>query len=189
MIKGGKRSVLVARLSSSKDAITKFKSKCNGIWSIIKQVWYVPFIWSLAWFSYWIFQEAIVMGQPLTQGSTFNQIGLAVSIVAVLLAGYISGKSGEKNAEKTGNVGIGKKSRLARARRSNETHVTSFQAFDSTHSTHSKVNLSDQIKQQDIPTECLICPDLTSCDQRGKIASGSVPHCPYAKDNHGKQLS
>ena len=104
MIKGGKRSVLIARLSTSKDSIKKFQGKCRGLWLIIKQVWYMPFIWSLAWFSYWLFQESIVMGQQLTQGSTFNQIGLAISIVAILIAGCMSGKSGEKNIKKTEKV-------------------------------------------------------------------------------------
>lgn len=227
MIKGLKRGVLAVRLYTSKDATSKFKSKCRDMWAIIKQVWYVPFIWSLAWFSYWIFQESIVMGHPLTQGSIFNQIGLAISIVAILIAGYISGKSSEKHFEKTGKIGIERKSssmfpeassrensaesflpkELSQktqydrseqwrepselysqieanlSREPDETPLNSSQTLVSTRNTHEKVNRSDQIEQQEIPSECLICPNLTSCDQRRNLTAGSKTSCPQTKDN------
>jgi hypothetical protein len=194
MIKGDKRSVLVARLSSSKNAIAKIKSKCRVIWSIVKQVWYVPFIWSLAWFSYWIFQESLVMGQSITQSNIYNQIGLAISIVAVFVAGYTSGKSRDKN-QSDQSKRIKDQSKLYpqietnQIRKPNETSATSFQALGSTRNSQKKANLSYQVKQQEIPSECLLCPNLTSCDQREKPTSDPAIPCPYAKDNHGNHRS
>lgn len=135
-----------------------------------------------------------MMGQSITQSNIFNQIGLAISIVAVFVAGYTSGKSRDKNQS-------GKSKRIKdqskpypqietnQIRKPNETSATSFQALDSTRNSQKKVNLSYQVKQQEIPSECLLCPNLTSCDQRGKMASDPATPCPYAKDNNGNHRS
>lgn len=96
MIKRSKKGFPIAKLSTSNETITKFKGKCRDIWSFIKKVWYVPFIWSLAWFSYWMFYGAIVFNQALTHGDPLNYLGAAISIAALLIAGYVSRKSKEK---------------------------------------------------------------------------------------------
>jgi len=80
--------------------------KSKDIWLYVKQLWYIPFIWSLAWFSYWIFHEIIVLNQPLFQVDTLNCYGVAISILALLIAGYIYGRSRKKQIEKASEVGI-----------------------------------------------------------------------------------
>jgi len=83
-----KKTILIAKLSALNRAIASFKHKCRTAWSIAKQVWYIPFLWSLAWYSYWIFHGAIVLKTPLLQGNVLNYSGAAISIVALLIAGY-----------------------------------------------------------------------------------------------------
>lgn len=72
--------------------IGRFRSTCQDLWLLGKQAWYVPFLWSLAWFSYWVFHDAIVLKQ-VTQGTPSDLLGVSISISALLFAGYISGKS------------------------------------------------------------------------------------------------
>jgi len=72
---------------------TELKSRCEDLWLFGKQVWYVPFFWSLAWFSYWISRDAILFNQPLTQVNPLNHLGAAISITALLIAGFTSAKS------------------------------------------------------------------------------------------------
>ena len=82
------------------------ESKSKDIWLYIKQVWYMPFIWSLAWFSYWIFHDVIVYNHSIFQLSTLNYFGVAISISALLIAGYVYGRSHKKQVEKTAEAGI-----------------------------------------------------------------------------------
>jgi hypothetical protein len=72
--------------------ISKFKSVCENLWFISKQVWYVPFIWSLAWFSYWISHGLITLKQSPLQGNPLHYIGAAISITALLIAGHTTAK-------------------------------------------------------------------------------------------------
>ena len=135
------------------------------------------------------------MGQSITQSNIFNQIGLAISIVAVLAAGYMSGKLGEKK-QSNESERIKEQSRhylpieTKQIGKPNETVVTSFKALDHASNTLKEVNTLHEVKQQEIPSECLLCPNLTSCNQRGKMTSDSATPCPYSKKiNHGKHLS
>ena len=84
---------LVKKMTNpSSQGIGKFRSTCQDLWELGRQAWYVPFLWSLAWFSYWIFHDVIVLNQ-LTQGTPVDFLGVSISISALLFAGYISGKS------------------------------------------------------------------------------------------------
>lgn len=224
MIKGRKKGVLIAKLSTSDEASTKLKDKCRNIWSIVKQVWYVPFIWSLAWFSYWLFQESIALGQPLTQGNPINYLGLFVSIAAILIAGYISGKS-RKNLEIKRKIAIDDKSSLTtveeplrsdsqgvlysqridqkaqydksekseqqpsqypkaetnRFNRSKQKYLKVIQSLETIDNSQIQSAQSIQAKEhQEIASECLICPNLTSCEQRKRMTVQSKTPCPYA---------
>ena len=234
MIKDSRKGVLIAKLSTSNEAITKIKNKCKDIWLIIKQVWYVPFIWSLAWFSYWIFQESIVPEHSLTQGNYSNYLGLAISIAGILLAGYISGKSRNKDPKITGKAEVEKKSSLtlnqaSPIQDSQEALLSQelFQEKDFDKSSESeqqsryplstepsKIKTPDKMsnekvqnremkdnsvpqddssfnaqEQQDIALDCLICPNLTSCDHRQKITAESKSECPLARMNSKKYHS
>ena len=88
-----REDVLLPKRSTLNESTTGIKRRCKSIWLLIKQVWYIPFIWSLGWFSYWIFYSVIVSNQLLTQVNPLNYVGIAISIGALLIAGYISGKS------------------------------------------------------------------------------------------------
>jgi len=68
--------------------MTSLKCKFQAIWLVGKQIWYMPFIWSLAWYSYWIFHSAIVLKTPFYEGNTLNYVGAAISVAALLIAGY-----------------------------------------------------------------------------------------------------
>jgi len=234
MIKGDKRGVLIAKLSASDEAISKLEKKCRNIWSIIKQVWYVPFIWSLAWFSYWLFQECIALGQPLAQGNPFNILGLFASIAAILAAGYISGKSHKKNLEISGKAGIEDKSSFTlleaslrsdsqgvlhsqrvvqkaqydksekpesqlgnytptetnQINRLNDKHLKPVRPLEIIENSQTQGDQSIQAKKhQEIASECLICPNLTSCDQRKRMTADSKTPCSYARMNQEKNPS
>ncbi len=233
MIKRRKQGVLIAKLSTS-NKTAKFKDKCRNIWSIIKQVWYVPFIWSLAWFSYWIFHESMTLGQPLTQGSSFNYVGLAISITAIVVAGYISGKSGKNHVKAKEKVGFEKEGfstldttlsiddslqslspqnfsqktefenpekgkpqlksypeiKTLKIRNHTETPPTSVQTSKTDSNIPSQIIESNRTrKHQEIPAECLICPNLTNCDHRHEMTSESRTPCPYSGINSSKTSS
>ena len=234
MIRRSKKGIPTAKLSTSPESGTRIKGKFREVWSFIKQVWYVPFIWSLAWFSYWVFHDIITLGQMQVQELNFNYIGLAISIIAVFIAGYISGKSRKKNNVKTEKAGVKGKafSQLEKTPREKEFQesVSSQYSFQETRSQKSE-KLGQQLehystieknrieesneppiesgqalniksnnlrtlsatveteKLQEIPTDCLICPNLTNCDQRQKRRTESETPCPYAKINLRKSTS
>jgi hypothetical protein len=53
---------------------------------LCKQVWFVPFTWSLAWYLSWIFYDVAIWQKPLIQVNPWNYVGATTS-VAVLLFG------------------------------------------------------------------------------------------------------
>lgn len=224
MIKHTKKGVLMAN-STSSGATSKIKEKFRDMWLFIKQVWYVPFIWSLAWFSYWICHDTIMLGQPLLQINTTNLFGVVLSIGAILFAGYISRKSREKIPEKTGLIEIEKKNSFKYTKVEIEgqsqnmpvseylLHQSSCQESDypelqsenylstepnqidvpnmakvekiqvpsSSNSVSDQAMNGDQTKtQQDIPSDCLVCPKLANCDQRQNRSTESKTPCPFA---------
>ena len=60
---------------------------------VAKQIWYIPFFWSLAWFSYWIGYSFFVYNQTLSQINPEYYYGMTISVAAILIARYVSGKS------------------------------------------------------------------------------------------------
>ena len=231
LIERSKKGVLIAKLSASKDSTTKIKGKSREIWLFIKQVWYVPFIWSLAWFSYWIFHDIVVLSQPIIQVNKFNYIGVTISISAILFAGYIHEKSNKKSDEKAGKFGIEKEHIFVSSKPLSvesdqesvfplkttqktqreqseeltpqlknqsliETDIIQKQNERSSEFTqpaikniyHNQENLKNQIKtSQEIPSDCLICPNLTNCDQRKRRTVETEIPCPYATANSKKK--
>ena len=69
-------------------------------WVICKQIWYIPFIWSLAWFSYWIGYNLFIYKLSLTQIDSLYFYGLTISVAFLFVAGYISGKKNNKTTFK-----------------------------------------------------------------------------------------
>jgi len=222
MIKRSKNSVPIAKLSTSNEAASEYKSKLAELWSFIKQVWYVPFIWSLAWFSYWIFQETVILGHPVTQGSSFNYIGFTISMIAIILKGWVS-KSNKENFEKREEI-LRRKDMLTKFHTtqaempSKETQYLEFEHLkpqpehyslidedqteqltetdiDSIRSpiftseiSPSKVDSVSQNTDQEIPSDCLLCPNLANCDQRKKRSNEPGTPCPLGSttSNHSE---
>jgi len=101
VISQSKKAVFMAKLVALNQAVANSKAKCQHAWLIIRQTWYIPFLWSLAWYSYWIFHSAIVLKTPFYEGNTLNYVGAAVSAAALLVAGYRAKKPIKKSV---GNV-------------------------------------------------------------------------------------
>ena len=49
----------------------------------------MPFIWSLTWFSYWIFHDVVVLKTPPIQVNPLNYVGSIISIAFILAATQI----------------------------------------------------------------------------------------------------
>ena len=216
MIKHSKSGFPIAKLSKSNEATTEIESKLAELWSVIKQVWYIPFIWSLAWFSYWIFQENIILQNPITQGSRLNYIGFAISVMAIFVKGWISRKPNRKNIQKTGKNEINKddiisyetlskmSSQDSQYRESEQTKIQpqyhslieknqiqqvvekSEESLGNTILTEStstqSFNLSESAHKE-IPSDCLLCPNLANCDQRQKRSGEPHKPCPFVELN------
>jgi hypothetical protein len=72
-------------LTNPKASLTKYKE----IWHFYKRIWYVPFIWSLTWYSYWILRDIAVWHKPLNQMDPTNCAGTIISIAFILSATQI----------------------------------------------------------------------------------------------------
>jgi hypothetical protein len=88
MIGRPKKAVLASKLSGLSQAMANLKGKCQTIWLVVKQVWYIPFLWSLAWYSYWIFRSVLILHTPPLQINAVDYLGVTISIAALLVAGY-----------------------------------------------------------------------------------------------------
>ena len=78
-------------------------SKSKNIFLLCKQIWYVPFFWSLTWFSYWIIREILFLNRSLLQVNSLNFIGAGVSISVLILA---TPRLGTTIRQKCMNVGV-----------------------------------------------------------------------------------
>ena len=58
----------------------------KDIFLLYKQMWYVPFFWSLTWFLYWILRDVLILNMPLTQINPLDCGGAVISILVLLLA-------------------------------------------------------------------------------------------------------
>jgi hypothetical protein len=81
-----KKVGLNLKLLSLNQTLLGLGSKCKNIFLLCKQIWYVPFFWSLTWFSYWIIREILFLNRPLLQVTSLNFIGAGVSISVLILA-------------------------------------------------------------------------------------------------------
>jgi hypothetical protein len=64
-------------------------TRFSDVWQTYRQMWYVPFIWSFAWCSYWIIFDSVVWNKPLAQLNLLNYVGAAASAVFILAASPI----------------------------------------------------------------------------------------------------
>jgi cell shape-determining protein MreC len=72
-------------LSMPKVILTRF----SDVWQTYKQIWYVPFIWAFAWYSYWIIHDIVVWNKPFAQLNMLNYIGATTSAIFILAASPI----------------------------------------------------------------------------------------------------
>jgi hypothetical protein len=59
---------------------------CRNIFLLYKQIWYVPFFWTLTWYTYWILRAILFLNTPLTQVNPVNYTGAAISTTILLIA-------------------------------------------------------------------------------------------------------
>ena len=85
MVSRAKKTGLNLRLIAAYQIGVSLGDKYRDILSILKQMWFVPFFWSLTWFSYWIIRDILVLNASLTQVKPINLAGEAVSISVLLL--------------------------------------------------------------------------------------------------------
>jgi hypothetical protein len=64
-------------------------TRFSDVWQTYKQIWYVPFIWSFMWYSYWIIFDSVIWNKPLAQFNLLNYIGATTSAIFVLAASPI----------------------------------------------------------------------------------------------------
>jgi hypothetical protein len=86
MVSRAKKNCLNLRLIAAYQIGVNLGDKCRDILSILKQMWFVPFFWSLTWFSYWMIRDVLVLNASLTQVKPMNLAGAVVSMSVLLLA-------------------------------------------------------------------------------------------------------
>lgn len=98
MVSRAKKAGLNLRPIAAYQTGVSLGSKRHDILSIIKQMWFVPFFWSLTWFSYWIIRDIFVLNTSLTQIKPLNLAGAVFSISVLLLATLRLGTNIRKKA-------------------------------------------------------------------------------------------
>jgi hypothetical protein len=86
MVSRAKKAVLNLKPLTLPQTTAGLGNSCRDVWLLYKQMWYVPFFWSLTWFSYWMLREVLVLNTPLTQVNPVNYFGAIASIAVLLLA-------------------------------------------------------------------------------------------------------
>jgi hypothetical protein len=87
-----KDRMLLSKMSLKLNMLTAILAK-NKDWFILQQIWYVPFIWALTWFSFWIYWDAAVRQIPIFQTNPINYIGFLISTTSILLRPKINAHS------------------------------------------------------------------------------------------------
>jgi len=64
----------------------RYGSSTKKIFLLCKQIWYVPFFWTLTWFTYWILRATIILNTPLTQLNPIDLTGAIISTSILILA-------------------------------------------------------------------------------------------------------
>ncbi len=172
----------------SSQGIDKFRSRCQDLCSLGKQAWYVPFVWSLAWFSYWTFHDALVLKQ-ITQGTPSALLGLSISISALLFGGYVSGKPATRRVVEKATVFVGllKRKFLFRGSFDDNAGAMAPQEIHQEVSSRSSLNPEigrDELNESDLgktSSDCLVCPNLLGCKERLNRGIDLVTRCPLAK--------
>jgi hypothetical protein len=197
VIDDSKKPGILAKLSSMNQTFATFRAKFQTAWFVIKQVWYIPFLWSLAWYSYWIFHSTIVLKTPLHEENNLNYIGAGISIAALLITGYNARRPIIKSVKTTFRSLYRRPSQSTQtiSKQKNEQekmHIKPVEAeqippakmkqipkenppsrlvlIDENVSSSPSIQEVEQTAStpQDFSSECLTCPNLIDCTYRPK---------------------
>lgn len=195
VVSHAKKTFANEKLLALNQTILGLSNRCRNIGLLYKQIWYVPFIWSLTWYSFWILRSAIVLNEPLVQGNPVNYFGAIISIVALVLA-VPSFRTAIRKASvlvgvhiKSRRIGFSWRKKLLQniqveipmqqklqvkyqstIKRSQTANLERpkqlKQPSSSLRALSGSTNYSSQQLFQEIPAECLTCANLISCDYR-----------------------
>jgi hypothetical protein len=196
VVSRAKKTFANEKLPVLNQTILDLSNRCRDIWLLYKQIWYVPFIWSLSWYSFWIVHSAVVFNKPLVQGNPLNFFGAIISIAALLLAvprfrtiirktsvlvgvhiksrriGFSWRKKLVQNIQvekpMQQKLQVKYQSPIKRNQTANlERPKQLKQPSSSLRALSGSTNYSNQHQlSQEIPAECLTCANLISCDYR-----------------------
>jgi hypothetical protein len=86
VVSRAKKPILNLKLNSLPQVTTNPINTIENILLLCKQIWYVPFFWTLTWYSYWILRATIILNTPLTQLNPLDLTGAAISTSILILA-------------------------------------------------------------------------------------------------------
>jgi hypothetical protein len=196
------------KLLALNQAVAGVSNSCRDFWLLYKQMWYVPFFWSLSWFSYWILREVFVLNAPLHQVDAVNYFGAVASIVVLLLAmfrlrtnnnGTQTSLSNVKRSvqgfqvempklhrppiKHQSSIGTSVREKLEQAPQKLMPSQSGASALSTSVSSSSQHSVS-----QEIPSECLTCANLIGCDHRrsefveSQVQGSESVKCPFAAE-------
>ena len=195
VVSRAKKTFAIEKLPALNQIVLSLSNRRSDIWLLYKQIWYVPFIWSLTWYSFWIVHSTVVFNKPLGQGNPINYFGAIISIVALLLAvpsfRTIIRKASVVGVHiKSGRIGFSwrkkpvqniqvKKPMQQKLQLKYQSPIKRSQTANlerpkqlkqpplSLRALSGSTNYSNQHQfSQEIPAECLTCANLISCNYR-----------------------
>jgi hypothetical protein len=98
VVSRAKKPILNLKLNALLQTTTNPINTIENILLICKQIWYVPFFWTLTWFTYWILRATILLNTPLTQLNPLDLTGAAISTSILILATPRLGTAIRKNS-------------------------------------------------------------------------------------------
>jgi gas vesicle protein len=98
VVSRAKKPILNLKLNALPQTTTNPITTIENILLLCKQIWYVPFFWTLTWFTYWILRATIILNTPLTQLNPINLIGAIISTSILILASPRLGKTIRKTS-------------------------------------------------------------------------------------------
>lgn len=69
-----------------KPTVSSLGKICRNILLIFRQMWYVPFFWSLTWFLYWLIRDILILKMSIIDVNPFHYAGMGISVSVLLLA-------------------------------------------------------------------------------------------------------
>ena len=67
-------------------------SRWHKILKLLKEIWYIPFVWSLTWYLYWTIRDVVVFNRGLLEITPWNYVGIVASVTALLMNSSTVGK-------------------------------------------------------------------------------------------------